>query len=695
MNKPNILTRRQLLAQASVRTLNPQAHHSHGYRQPSRLLQWRGVLLVYGASTIAWLTIGWSSPQETPPPVPPGSFPAQQPSEPEQAPVPAAPAAAPASQSATTPAITQTPAPQQAAAAKPSPADLLSPPMVIEVSPHGTISLSAQNVAVDSLLELLAVRSKQNIVASDKVEGVVSVNLYDVPFNEALEAILSVNGLISSRQGEFIFVYTQTEFDAAEKAKRQMGTQVFTLQFLNAADAESFVKPILSKDGQVASKGTVVAGFTPSLENGGADDYAFTTRLVVTDYAPNLKEITRVLKEIDIAPQQVRVEATVISANVEENNAYGLDIAAIGHLNFANLVGDVIPPLDIPNALQTGKNEAGAPMANYPTTGGGGAIKNQVSLANAPDPNMKLGIISNDVAVFLTVLDDVTDLTVLARPAVTCLNRQRAAVLIGERVAYLSTTQNQTSTTQTVEYLDTGVKLTFRPFITDDGMIRMELLPSLSSYKLRDIGTPGGGSTQVPDESSQELRTNVRVRSGQTIVLGGLFNDKMETKRRQIPFLSEIPLLGGAMTGQADQVRRQEIIFLVTPTVIEDDKLYEEGKDSLEVAENVRVGARAGLLPFSREQVTANYQRDAFNAYTNGDLTKTLYYSNAALRMKPVSPAMQQLRERVIAMPGSDYQDRVDQTLIERRSFAPTNTSATSPAFTPAPQVEPTPAPTP
>jgi hypothetical protein len=122
--------------------------------------------------------------------------------------------------------------------------------------------------------------------------------------------------------------------------------------------------------------------------------------------------------------------------------------------------------------------------------------------------------------------------------------------------------------------------------------------------------------------------------------------------------------------------------------VIEDQKLYEEGKDSLEIVENVRVGARAGLLPFSREQVTANYQQDAFTAYNNGDLTKALYYSNAALRMKPISPAMQQLRERVISMPGSDYQDQIDQTLIERRTFSPSTPSETpnvKPSVTPAP----------
>jgi hypothetical protein len=342
----------------------------------------------------------------------------------------------------------------------------------------------------------------------------------------------------------------------------------------------------------------------------------------------------------------------------------------------------------VPDALQTGLTTDKKPFTPYPNSAQAAAVTNQVALPNAPPANIKMGFVSDDVSVFLTVLDDVTDLTVLARPAVTCLNRQRAAVMIGERVAYLTTTQNQTSTTQTVEYLDTGIKLTFRPFITDDGMIRMEMSPSISDFTLRKIGVPGGGETTVPDSTTQELHTNVRVRSGQTVVLGGLFSDKITSQRRQVPFLSDIPLFGGAITGQADRVQRKEIIFLVTPTVIEDQKLYEEGKDSLEIVENVRVGARAGLLPFSREQVTANYQQDAFTAYNNGDLTKALYYSNAALRMKPISPAMQQLRERVISMPGSDYQDQIDQTLIERRTFSPSTPSETpnvKPSVTPAP----------
>ena len=235
-------------------------------------------------------------------PVPPGGFAPVGASSASAAAAPQEPATTAAGQA---PAASSAQAGAEGAGKAPSPADPLSPPLTIDVSPSGTITLSARDVPVDSLLELLSVRSKQNIVASDKVDGTVSVNLYDVPFAEALEAILGVNGLISARQGAFIFVYTQQEFADAENAKRQIGTQVFTLQFLNAADAEGFVTPILSKDGRMASRGSVTAGFTPTAENGGADEYAYTARIVVNDYANNLAEIGRVLKEIDVAPQQV------------------------------------------------------------------------------------------------------------------------------------------------------------------------------------------------------------------------------------------------------------------------------------------------------------------------------------------------------------------------------------------------------
>ena len=123
------------------------------------------------------------------------------------------------------------------------------------------------------------------------------------------------------------------------------------------------------------------------------------------------------------------------------------------------------------------------------------------TVGNAAGPGgLKVGIVDDDISIFLRVLDEVSDSTVLARPKVMCLNRQRAEVLVGDRVGYLSTTATDTSTTQTVEYLDTGVQLVFRPFISKNGMIRMELSPSVSEAVLRESTDVEGTIVTIPDE---------------------------------------------------------------------------------------------------------------------------------------------------------------------------------------------------
>src|SRR5690606_15029181 len=123
-------------------------------------------------------------------------------------------------------------------------------------------------------------------------------------------------------------------------------------------------------------------------------------------------------------------------------------------------------------------------------------------------------------------------------------------------------TSTETSTTQTVEFLDIGTQLTLRPFVSDDGFIRMELRPSLSDGTTRSVGA-GAGTFIIPDQSTQELTTNVMVKNGQTIVLGGLFKEDTTVSRNQVPGLGDVPVLGLAFKGQDDTVSREEVIFLV------------------------------------------------------------------------------------------------------------------------------------
>lgn len=530
-------------------------------------------------------------------------------------------------------------------------AEIEEPAGNVVVDEFGTVSLVANELEVTQVLEMLAIKSRKNIIASNNVTGAVSANLYDVTFKEALDAILKVNGFGYIEEGNFVYVYTLEELDSIEKAQRKTQSRIYELQYLSALDANEFAKPLLSEDGATAFRGDVGAGYQPSLSDGGGDSYAWTSKLVVNDYPDNLQAIAILLSSLDTPPAQVVVEATILQTKVTEDNEFGVDFTALSNIEIGSITG---------GPLAAASNLVGGTFGSTNAeafSSGVGSTDTQVT------GGLKAGVIKDHVGAFLRVLDQVVDTTVLARPRVTCLNRQRAEVLIGTRFGYLSSTQTQTSTTQTVQFLDTGIQLVFRPFISPDGMIRMELQPNVSSATLRE----DSGQT-VPDEITQQLMTNVRCRDGETIILGGLFRETSTVSRNQVPFLGDIPVIGNAFRGNDDQIEKEEIIFLLTPTIIKDERMWELGRDSLELVEAVQVGSRAGLLPFSREQITANYNRDAIDAYRVGDLDRALYWSNLSLRTASTQPEMIRLRHRITDEHESVWERDLRRELIKRES---------------------------
>ena len=137
------------------------------------------------------------------------------------------------------------------------------------------------------------------------------------------------------------------------------------------------------------------------------------------------------------------------------------------------------------------------------------------------------------------------------------------------------------------------------------------------------------------------------------------------TRTFQLEFEGALMKLVG---GDVGRIEKEEIIFLLTPTIIKDERMWEMGRDSLELVEAVRVGVRAGLLPFSREQITANYNRDAIDAYRIGDLEKALYWSNLSLHSASLQPEMIQLRQRITDEKASVWEQELRRELIMRES---------------------------
>ncbi|MCI0676549.1 MAG: type II and III secretion system protein, partial [Phycisphaerales bacterium] len=364
-----------------------------------------------------------------------------------------------------------------------------------------------------------------------------------------------------------------------------------------------------------------------------------TPRLVVNDYPENLDAIAALLGNLDTPPSQVLVEATVLQTAVDESDAWGVDFTLLGDIDFIDFhtplgaVNNLLDGDDPRTGVQPADNRAHVGTTSVGNTGGAGGLK--------------IGVISNDIAVFLRVLDEVVDSQVLARPKIMALNRQRAEVLVGARIGYLSTTSTETTTTQSVQFLDTGIQLVFRPFISKDGMIRMELKPSVSEASLRSVTDATGSVVTIPDELTNQVTTNVRIQDGQTLVLGGLFKDQTSTTRRNIPILGDLPLIGPVFSGQDDRIERSEVIFLITPSIVHDEKLWAAGEEHLATVDSLRVGARAGLLPWSKDKVTSSYNQKAVDAYNAGQNDEALHHINKSLNVSPNQPEMIRLRETI------------------------------------------------
>ncbi len=510
----------------------------------------------------------------------------------------------------------------------------------VRVDDNMTVDLHVKDEDLANVLELLSIQSQKNIIASKDVNARVTANLYGVTFYEALDAILNVNGYGFIEEGNFIKIYTLDELQKIQAANRQKVSKIVNLNYMSSVDAAEFVKPLLSPEGQIKvnSKATTFGSMaeTPI----GGEDYAAGSMLVVYDFEENVAQVEEMVRQIDTKPAQVLVEATILQTQLNDAVALGVDFSIVADMNFGQLatgpLGAVTGLISPPSATNTA-----------PADRGGTAVVGNVGNVASGNGGLKIGILSNDIGVFIRALDEVTDTTVLSNPKVMALNRQSSRVLVGRKVGYLSTTATDTSTTQTVEFLDTGTSLYFRPFVTNDNMIRMELKPKVAEAAIRQVTDIGGSAVTIPDEITNELSTNILVRDGQTVVLGGLFRESVTSTRKQVPILGDLPILGNAFRGKEDTTSRNEIIFLVTPTILNDAAISDAGSRGGQYIADITAGARSGVLPFSRERMTNNLNIEADKLFREGNNEKALNKIERSLSLSPVQPELTQLREKI------------------------------------------------
>ncbi len=517
----------------------------------------------------------------------------------------------------------------------------------IRVSKAGTVEMHVAGLPLSTVLETLSIQSRRNIIATPGVTGTVTAHLYNVTFEEALRAVLAANGA-GYREGDgFIYVYTNAELAEITAGETPPITRIFRLYFCSSQDALAVVTPMLSDVGSAVAAPAAERGLDADANDAGGDSMAQGDYIAVRDWPDVLDRIDETLRELDVPPTQVLVEATILAVRLEEDNALGVDFTLVGgvDLELLGAISNAVTDLNL-GELPTDRLERF-----------NASVASDVS-SDLPDGGLTIGVIKDHVGVFVRALEAITDTVVLANPKLLALNRQRAQVIVGRRDGYLTTTVTETQAIQNVEFLETGTQLIFRPFIGNNGYVRMELHPEDS------VGTVVNG---LPSEQTTEVTTNVIVRDGQTILIGGLFREVTTDTRSQLPLLGNMPIVGPLFRGRRDRIVRQEVIILLTVHIVSNEDAYARASEEVrQDLERVRVGMRRNMMWHGRERSAQAYYRKSLEQFAQGDSDRALWNVRMALHNDPRFVSAVDLQEEILASREWDDEGSAAREFIHR-----------------------------
>ncbi|HIJ66718.1 MAG TPA: hypothetical protein HPP87_04275 [Planctomycetes bacterium] len=514
-----------------------------------------------------------------------------------------------------------------------------------------------KDMSIRDALRFLALKYQKNIVPTASVTGQITVaNLYDVTFEEALSAVLGTNRY--EVQGNFIKVYTADEFDQVMNDRRRMESRIFTLYYVSAEEAKTLLTPVLSDSGSIeATKAPQVgisSGDDLSIQEGG-NSMSLHDSIIMNDYPENIADAESLLNELDVKPLQVLVEATILSATLTEGMDFGIDFNLMAG---TSLSGTAATETIVSEGTVDRGSAAVPPIQGITNITNGTPIETS-GFAKAGANGLRIGISSGEVRVLITALESITDVTVLANPKILALNKQVGTVFIGQNLGYRSSTTVSSSgvaTSGEVKFLKSGTKLSFRPYIADDGNIRMDIYPKDSSATKDSDG--------VPTETTAELSANIMVKDGQTVIIGGLFRDSVTSSKSQVPLLGDIPVIGELFKGTSDSSVRQEVIILLTPHIIDNiDEL--EGDQRASDVGRKRLGARESLRFFGVTRLAEESYSEAVSLYSDGDIEGALAELCWTLHLRPTYFEALRLRERIIRETSPDSSEAIERIMLE------------------------------
>lgn len=422
------------------------------------------------------------------------------------------------------------------------------------------LSLNFQNIEVRAVLQLIADFTGINMVTSDSVTGNVTLRLKNVPWDQALDIILKTKGLDKRQKGNVMLIAPAAEIAAQEKLELEAQKQVVELA------------PIVSETIQVNyAKASEIASILKSKgnslisERGNITVDQRTNKLLVMDTAKNLDAIAALVEELDVPVKQVLIESRVVLVTTSFAKDLGVQFGVTSEGSSGNSrVGTSGTWYGAEGAIDSTGSATLAGVSprslnvSLPVASAAGSI----GLAVAKLP---FGTILD---LELSASESEGQTEIVSSPKVITSNQHKAHILQGQQIPYL---ESSSSGAATVSFKDAVLKLEVTPQITPDDRINMDLLVTKDAPDYANALTLPGTGSSVPPINTQEVTTRILVDNGDTIVLGGIYEQTKSHTVTRVPFFGDLPLVGFLFRNTSQSDDKSELLIFVTPKIVKQD----------------------------------------------------------------------------------------------------------------------------
>ncbi len=435
------------------------------------------------------------------------------------------------------------------------------------VSDDGSkITLDFKEADINTVLRVMSLKSKVNIVAGPEVQGTITIRLESVPWEKALEVVLRTYGYVYERDGNVIRVTTRDNL-----AQEPLVTQTFILNYSKAAEIQTSVQDMLTERGRIKISER-------------------TNTLVLTDIPTNLYSIGEVVKKLDRLTSQAFIDSKVVKTNVAATENLGIDWQTGGEGNLGELQGSSRPTtFPFANHLDPNRGEDTPDILRqfFAIQSNTTATQNNIfdrtafpllGVTTTAPTNSAFSYGTLNFSSFNAVLQALkrrTNTKVISNPRILVLNNQTAEIHVGDNIPLPKFETNATTGRLNVSGFDydklkTGVQLKVTPHINSANEILVDLQPSVNS---RNGEIEFNTDLTAPIINETTAKTQLLIQSGQTIAIGGLMADSVASTEGKVPFLGDIPLVGKLFRSKRQDAdtsnQKEETLFFVTVTMVD------------------------------------------------------------------------------------------------------------------------------